>query len=306
MKIEVHHLTKNPTAAWNELSKIQKVIKVQVSPPKSNAADDKVRIVCMSDTHSMTPHIRFDVPEGDVFIHAGDFTRCGRQEEVIEFNTWIGTLPHKYKIVIAGNHELSFDRTFTHPLGHSPGDRSTHTGSSLIDQIPTLGIPKDKLTEAVQTHNVKDYLTNCIYLEDSEIILYGIKIYGTPCRSVDCFSRQPEFCKWAFNVPRGEECLKKWNKIPDDTDVLVTHTPPVGHGDLCCTGVRAGCVELLTTVQQRVKPKYHVFGHIHEGYGISSDGKIIYINASTCDISYLPNNPPVVFDVTLPPGVTKH
>jgi hypothetical protein len=77
--------------------------------------------------------------------------------------------------------------------------------------------------------------------------------------------RQPEFCKWAFNVPRGEECLCKWNKIPDDTDILVTHTPPVGHGDLCCTGVRAGCVELLTTVQQRVKPKYHVFGHIHEG-----------------------------------------
>jgi hypothetical protein len=43
MKIEVHHLTKNPTAAWNELSKIQKVIKVQVTAPKSNVADDKVR-----------------------------------------------------------------------------------------------------------------------------------------------------------------------------------------------------------------------------------------------------------------------
>lgn len=53
--------------------------------------------------------------------------------------------------------------------------------------------------------------------------------------------------------------------IPSDTDILVTHTPPVGHGDLCCSGVRAGCVELLSTVQNRVKPKYHVFGHIHEG-----------------------------------------
>jgi Icc-related predicted phosphoesterase len=99
--------------------------------------------------------------------------------------------------------------------------------------------------------------------------------------------------------------LWKWNKIPDDTDILVTHTPPVGHGDLCCTGVRAGCVELLTTVQQRVQPKYHVFGHIHEGYGISSDGKIIYINASTCDINYYPRNPPVVFDVALPPNFQK-
>lgn len=76
-------------------------------------------------------------------------------------------------------------------------------------------------------------------------------------------------------------------------------------GDLCCTNVRAGCVELLTTVQQRVKPKYHVFGHVHEGYGITSDGKIIFINASTCDINYLPHNLPVVFDVVLPPGASK-
>lgn len=76
--------------------------------------------------------------------------------------------------------------------------------------------------------------------------------------------RQPEFCKWAFNLPRGEKCLDRWNSIPNDTDILVTHTPPLGHGDLCSSGVRAGCVELLNTVRLRVKPKYHVFGHIHE------------------------------------------
>ena len=45
-------------------------------------------------------------------IHAGDFTRCGHLQEVKEFNTWLGTLPHKHKIVIAGNHELSFDQKF--------------------------------------------------------------------------------------------------------------------------------------------------------------------------------------------------
>jgi len=91
-----------------------------------------------------------------------------------------GKLPHKYKIVIAGNHELSFDKTFTHPFGQGPGDSSPHTGPSLVDKIPTLGLPKDSITEAVQTPNVKDCLTNCIYLEDSEVILHGLKIYGTP------------------------------------------------------------------------------------------------------------------------------
>lgn len=91
-----------------------------------------------------------------------------------------GKLPHKHKIVIAGNHELSFDKTFTHPLRRGLGHHSTHMGPNRVDEIPTLGIPKDIITEAVQTHNVKDCLTNCIYLEDSEVILYGLKIYGTP------------------------------------------------------------------------------------------------------------------------------
>lgn len=78
-------------------------------------------------------------------------------------------------------------------------------------------------------------------------------------------------------MPRGHACLSKWDVIPDDTDILVTHTPPLGHGDLCCTGVRAGCVELLSTVQKRVKPKYHVFGHIHEGIYINGDRIVVII-----------------------------
>merc|ERR1712000_681703 len=59
--------------------------------------------------------------------------------------------------------------------------------------------------------------------------------------------------------------LEKWANIPPKVEVLLTHTPPIGHGDLCSTGVRAGCVELLSEVQQRIKPRYHVFGHVHEG-----------------------------------------
>lgn len=50
------------------------------------------------------------IPEGDILIHAGDFTRCGHLQEVRDFNNWLGSLPHKHKIVIAGNHELTFDQ----------------------------------------------------------------------------------------------------------------------------------------------------------------------------------------------------
>ncbi|XP_055686883.1 metallophosphoesterase domain-containing protein 1 [Lutzomyia longipalpis] len=296
MSISVHSLTENPTEAWAEISKAQRVIKIAVKPPSGPTPANKVRVVCMSDTHGLTPYIKFDIPDGDIFVHAGDFTRCGNYDEVVEFNTWLGKLPHRHKLVVAGNHELSFDETFqtVHSLS---SERRKHTGTTLIDDIPTLGNTKENLVEAIRTQNVKKQLTNCVYLQDEEIELYGLKFYGTPW--------QPEFCKWAFNLPRGDPCLAKWNAIPTGVDVLISHTPPLGHGDLCCSGVRAGCVELLSSVQQRIKPRYHVFGHIHEGYGVTSDGKIIFINASTCDINYLPNNPPVVFDITLPAGYKR-
>lgn len=90
MKLQVHQLTNDPTSAWREISKQQRVIKITMKPPNPEIPNNKVRVVCMSDTHSLTPHIKFDVPDGDIFIHAGDFTKCGKREEVIEFNTWIG------------------------------------------------------------------------------------------------------------------------------------------------------------------------------------------------------------------------
>lgn len=289
-KIEVHPLTGDPTKAWEEISKSQRVIKIAYKPPKSENKDpNKIRIVAMSDTHSLQRHLRFDVPNGDIFIHAGDFSACGKLNEIQEFNEWLADLPHKHKLVICGNHELSFDPTLIESkFGNSSNHGSKH---GIHAMIPCLGHIRENMEAAVKTKNVRQYLTNCTYLEDSGVELYGLKFWGTP--------HQPEFHRWAFNLKRGQEILDKWNLIPADTDILITHTPPIGFNDLCYSGVRAGCVELLSTIQKRVKPIYNIFGHIHESYGLSSDGKVIYINASTCNIEYLPNNPPIVFDCTI-------
>lgn len=89
--VEVHLLTNEPTAAWEQISKTQKVIKINAKTPSKPVDSNKVRFVCMSDTHSLIHNIKFDVPDGDVFIHAGDFTKCGQLEEVIEFNEWLST-----------------------------------------------------------------------------------------------------------------------------------------------------------------------------------------------------------------------
>lgn len=80
--------------------------------------------------------------------------------------------------------------------------------------------------------------------------------------------RQPEYrANGAFALPTGktEITIAKWNEIPDDTDILVSHGPPFGIGDLCKSSLRVGCPMLLSAVQERVKPKIHAFGHIHEG-----------------------------------------
>jgi len=79
----------------------------------------------------------------------------------------------------------------------------------------------------------------------------------------------------------------------------------LGFGDECQGGIRAGCCELLSTIQQRVKPKFHIAGHIHEDYGILTDGTTTYINASTCSLKYQPINPPIIFDLELPENLSK-
>lgn len=138
---------------------------------------------------------------------------------------------------------------------------------------------------------MKQYLTNCIYLEDSGVELLGLKIWGTP--------HQPEFGGWAFNVPRGAKLMEKWNLIPADTDILISHSPPVGIGDFCNSNVHAGDVDLLNTIMKRLKLILNVFGHIHEGYGVYQvDGcDTVFVNASNCDIRYDPVNPPIVLDL---------
>lgn len=140
---------------------------------------------------------------------------------------------------------------------------------------------------------------SCLYLEDEGATIFApgdgegeISVYGSPW--------QPEFCDWAFNVPRGPSCRAFWKKIPEGVDVLVTHGPPLGRGDLCLPAKhRAGCADLLDEVEKRVRPRLHVFGHIHESYGASFDGKTLYVNASTCTLQYAPFNPPIVVELPL-------
>lgn len=55
------------------------------------------------DTHSK--HSGIVVPDGDLLLHAGDFTLFARPGQLESFTNWLSALPHSHKFVVFGNHE---------------------------------------------------------------------------------------------------------------------------------------------------------------------------------------------------------
>jgi Icc-related predicted phosphoesterase len=237
-----------------------------------------MRIVCVSDTHGL--HTIMDdinpLPKGDVLIHAGDCTNVGKPQQVKDFVEWFMNIKgFDSKIFIAGNHDFAFEKR------HEPH----HKGD--FDWYHHL-MNEENLSQS-----------DVVYLEDGEFTIDSsefsrpIKFYGSPW--------QPEFYDWAFNLPRlGEELEKYWNMIPNDTDVLITHGPPNEIRDFVNNWrqpVRnVGC-ELLRFRVEQIKPLLHIFGHIHEAYGVEYNKDILYVNASTCTEKYTPTNKPIIIDL---------
>lgn len=127
------------------------------------------------------------------------------------------------------------------------------------------------------------------YLQDELATVNGLKIYGSPW--------QPEFMDWAFNLVRGWPLRKKWEAIPAGIDILVTHGPPLSILDYSPFGQEhVGCADLRNELS-RVKPKLHVFGHIHHSYGKMELGGTTFVNASICDEAYRATRQPIVLEL---------
>jgi Icc-related predicted phosphoesterase len=112
----------------------------------------------------------------------------------------------------------------------------------------------------------------------------GVRFWGSPW--------QPEYNDWAFNLPRGAPLAAKWAAIPEEIDVLITHGPPEGLGDRSSTGGRSGCADLRTRVRE-VRPRLHLFGHIHEDGGVFRDMDTCFANVTTWECE----RPPTVLDL---------
>ncbi len=129
-------------------------------------------------------------------------------------------------------------------------------------------------------------------MNDSGIQWRGVNFWGSPIT--------PRFFDWSFMRDPGEPIKAHWRLIPEATDVLITHGPPLGIMDQVLRpngeGEHTGCPDLAERVRA-VAPKAHIFGHIHEGRGTVEQDGICYYNVSTMNEHYRRTHEPVVIDL---------
>ena len=219
-----------------------------------------MKITLISDTHTRHHEITNDLPGGDLLIHSGDFMNSGRNiEDIKSFCKWFDSLDqYTHKVFIAGNHDRMFQED------------------------------PERAMEIVNSYK------NITYLQDSWVEVGDdnekCKIYGSPW--------QPWFYDWAFNLQRnGIGLAGKWEAIPEDTDIVVTHGPAYGMVDTVAGRQydNLGC-ELLRERLDLIKPSIHTCGHIHTGYGHTLNEGTHYFNAAVLDERYEYEQKPKTFD----------
>ncbi|KAF3344930.1 hypothetical protein VD0002_g7523 [Verticillium dahliae] len=195
-----------------------------------------VTIVCISDTHNTKMDL---LPPGDILVHAGDLSQFGTFDEVQAQLSWLATLPHAHKMVIAGNHDLLLDGALV--AAHPDCELERHAGRRRDDLA--WGAVRYLELEAL----------------DLEVRGRSVRVFGSPWT--------PRYGNWALQYGPGASPSSSsmcWaHAVPPRTDVLLVHGPPRAHLD---DGGK-GCDQLLDELW-RARPTMVVFGHIHAGRGI--------------------------------------
>ena len=217
-----------------------------------------MNITVISDTHNK--HEYLDIPLSDVIIHCGDFS-SGGEISTFKFLNWFKTLKNPYKILVAGNHDEYVEK-------------------------------KGKFWFTEYCKNI-----GIIYLQDSSVIIDGIKIYGSPYSNT--------FGNWSFM--KHESTIKDiWDLIEEDSDIVITHGPAYGILDLVNQDIlepNVGSQSLSEKLKTLPKIKYHLFGHIHEAYGLVKN-KYTSINASIFNYYNGQLNAP--YQITIEPSLKEY
>ncbi|KAA8648538.1 uncharacterized protein ATNIH1004_004423 [Aspergillus tanneri] len=335
----------------------------------------RTRICMISDTHTYPPNppsttsnpYRHPLPEADVLLHAGDLTKVGRKDEHELMVSMLKNAPAELKIIIAGNHDITLDEEYYTRVGHYRHRyRTDHTARSATagrDEIPTTAEegegPIESPAEIKALYTGPDAVRAGIrYMEGEGTRRF--RLSNGAVFSVYTSPYTPEFCQWAFAYNRDQDRFNPpthdiataggvpagagtgMNPVPGypAVDIMLTHGPPYGILDQVVPGHQSVGCEHLYRATERAKPRLHVFGHIHEGYGatrlewstlnksmiqcdrtttqvnrcvyvdLSSRAtnplrvgqETLFVNASVVTVQYEPVNAPWVVDLDLPKG----
>lgn len=221
---------------------------------------NKLKILCISDTHTKHKKIRFPVgyQDADIMLHAGDFSTIGRLHEVIDFMKWYERVPVKHKIFISGNHDF-YDY-------QNPG----HFQELLAEHAPS-----------------------CIYLRDEGVTIEGIKIWGRPWTPT--FGRWAFLKDRESPAMRSTLAV-----IPTDTDILLTHGPAAGILDKCTHGERVGCADLLNELDRLKLKYLVVGHIHEENGILTDERGITHVNAAFLDERYQEKNLPHLITIDKP------
>jgi hypothetical protein len=235
-----------------------------------------MRIVALSDQHGFLP----DIPSCDLLIVAGDVCpdRFGRFMAVHDpyqqkawfdwkVRPWLADAPATHKLLTWGNHDW---------CGQACGfreDSPAHACSTdlqiVVDEATT--IPSSDGTNG------------------------QVSVWATPWSN--------KFMRWAF-MKQPSDLALVYAAIPEGIDILVSHQPPLYHGDRTFnsdTGrvENVGSRELLDAIE-RVRPKLVICGHVHGGFGRYEYHGIPIYNVSVVDEAYRLVNAPTVIDLPGP------
>ncbi|KAF8630355.1 hypothetical protein AX15_002922 [Amanita polypyramis BW_CC] len=209
------------------------------------------RFVCISDTHSDI----YQIPVGDVLLHAGDLSSWGYPHQVRKTLDWLASLEHPMKIIVAGNHDLCLD-------------------TNVYENDLEIPVADEQTLREFRSSMKGPLYTNAnLYYLEHEMMNFSSSgkiwhVYGSPSA--------PMYAKGAFQYTMPAEADAIYQKIPDDTEILITHTPPYRILDRTRRGKHAGCEHLAERLSSLKSCRLHVFGHIHEGAGavVLPDGRV--------------------------------